>query len=386
MSSRGSCSNLGLVATMRMTFAALLKTTALAILSAILLAAGFAAPRASAQAVYGSISGTVVDNSGGAIANAAVTITDTNRGVVYNVKTAADGTYKQTHLIIGTYKALVEAPGFKQTLVEGIEVEVDTVRTVDVTMQPGDVKTTVTVTDEAPLLKTERTDVATTLTERQVDQLPTFGRNFSELMLLTPGTVQFCWGDTSTENPQGGLAVNVNGQMFVGVGSILDGTDNRDFLYGNMLIVPNLDSVDEVKVTSANYDAEFGQVSAAVITTSTKSGTNDWHGGGFWYRRSDATEARDPFAQATPDPVTGKFIPPTLWNQFGGSIGGPIKKDKVFIFGDYQGTRAHDGGSAQAQVPTAAERIGDFSSWLQGANPILTATVINSQASYLVAG
>src|SRR5215469_11902194 len=252
-----------------------------------ILCTGLVAPCARGQAVYGSIGGTVVDDSGGAIANASVTIKDVNRNIIYNVSTDASGAFKQAHLIIGTYRVQVEAQGFKQTVVENVEVAVDTVRTVEITMQPGSVSTTVTVTDEAPLLKTERTDVATTLSDRQVDELPTFGRNFSELMLLTPGTVQFCWGDTSTENPQGGIAVNVNGQMFVGVGSVLDGTDNRDFLYGNMLIVPNLDSVDQVKVTSANYDAEFGQVSAAVITTSTKSGTNDWHGGAFWYRRSD---------------------------------------------------------------------------------------------------
>jgi hypothetical protein len=341
--------------------------TAIAVL--LLLLATFGASSAKGQAVYGSIGGTVADASGGAVAHAKVTITDTGRNVVYNTETANDGSYKQTHLIIGHYRVQVEMTGFKTENTE-VDVAVDEVKTVDLTLQPGDVKQIITVTDEAPLLKTERTDVSTTLSEQQINELPTYGRNFSQLMLLTPGTVQFCWGDTSTENPQGGLAVNVNGQMFVGVNTILDGTDNRDFLYGNMLIVPNLDSVEQMKVTSADYNAEFGQISAAVVTTSTKSGTNDWHGSSFWYRRSDATMARDPFAESTPDPVTGKFIPPTLWNQFGGSIGGPIIKNKLFIFGDYQGTRAHDGGSAEAQVPTAAERGGDFSAWLVGSNPV----------------
>lgn len=323
-------------------------------------------PSAKAQAVYGSIAGTVLDGSGGGVVGAKVTITDLGRNVAHNTETNENGYYNQAHLIIGHYRVSVEAPGFKTAVAE-VDVAVDTVQSVDVTMQPGDIRQTITVSDEAPLLKTERMDVSTTLSQRQVTELPTFGRNFSELLLLTPGTVQFCWGDTSTENPQGGIAVNVNGQMFVGVGSILDGTDNRDFLYGNMLIVPDLDSVVQVKVTSANYDAEFGQVSAAVVSTSTKSGTNELHGSAFWYRRSGATEARDPFAQAPPN----DFIPPTLWSQFGGSIGGPIKKNKLFFFGDYQGTRARDGGSAQAQVPTAAERNGDFSAWLAGANPVV---------------
>ncbi len=319
---------------------------------------------ASAQAVYGSIGGTVTDSSGGAVSDAKVTITDMGRNITYNTTTNSSGAFMQSHLIIGRYKVQVEATGFKTAIQDNVEVQVDTVHTVDVMMQPGDVKQTIEVTDIVPLLKTERMDVATTLSDRQVTELPSFGRNFSELLLYTPGAVQFNWNDTSTENPQGGIAVNVNGQEFVGVGAILDGTDNRDMMYGNMIVVPDLDAVVQAKVTSANYDAEFGQVSAAVVTTSTKSGTNQFHGGASWYRRTDATMARDPFVQSTPDAVSGKFIPTTHWNQLVGTIGGPIKKDKAFFFVDYQGTRAKDGGSAQARVPTQAERNGDFSAWL----------------------
>jgi len=325
-------------------------------------------PAANAQAVYGSIGGTVVDSSGSTVGDAKVTITDTARQVVFTTQTDSSGRYDERHLIAGHYQVKIEAQGFKTEL-SAVDVSVDSLTTLDAKLQPGAVSETVTVLGVAPLLKTERTDVSTVLSSKQVNELPTFGRNFSQLLLVTPGTVQFCWGDTSTENPQSGLAVNANGQMFVGVNTILDGTDNRDFLYGNMLIVPNLDSIAETKVTTSSYDAEFGEVSAALVTVSTKSGTDQWHGSGFFYRRSDATFARDPFAQATADPVTGRFIPPTLWGQFGGSIGGAIIKNKLFVFGDYQGTRAHDGGSAQAVVPTAAERGGDFSAWASN-NPI----------------
>jgi outer membrane receptor protein involved in Fe transport len=325
-------------------------------------------PAANAQAVYGSIGGNVVDSSGSAVANAKVTITDTDRNVVFTTQTDSSGRYDERHLIAGHYQVKIEQQGFK-AVASKIDVSIDTVATFDATLQPGTVSETINVVDEIPLLKTERTDVSTVLSTEQVNELPTYGRNFSQLLLVTPGTAQFCWGDTSTENPQSGLAVNVNGQMFVGVNTILDGTDNRDFLYGNMLIVPNLDSVGEAKVTTNSYDAEFGQISAALVTVSTKSGTDKWHGSGFFYRRSDATFARDPFAQANPDPVTGRFIPPTLWGQFGGSIGGAIIKNKMFIFGDYQGTRAHDGGSQLAVVPTQAERNGDFSAWAAN-NPI----------------
>ena len=322
-----------------------------------------------AQAVYGSIAGTVFDGSGSPIPNAAVTVTNVERNTTSSVTTNESGNYSQTHLIIGHYTVRVEAPGFNVEEQQGVELAIDTVSTVDFHLKPGKVQETVQVTGETPLLKTERTDVATTLSEKQVQDLPTFGRNFSELLLQTPGAVQFNWNDTSTENPQGGIAVNVNGQMFVGVGGQIDGTDNRDMMYGNMIIVPNLDSVVEAKITSSNYDAEFGSASAAVVTTSTKSGTNQFHGSAFLYRRNDIFQARDPFTQSTPDPVTGLLLPHSLWDQFGGSIGGPIIKNKIFFFGDYQGTRAKNGGSASSVVPTAAERTGDFSAWLQGPSP-----------------
>src|SRR6201996_6125912 len=325
--------------------------------------------RAHAQAVYGSIAGTVTDSSGAPIPNATVTVTSVERNTSTSVTTNDSGNYNQSHLIIGHYNVRVEAQGFNVEVQQGVELAVDTVSTVDFHLKPGKVEETVNVTGEAPLLKTERTDVATTLSAAQVQDLPTFGRNFTELLLQTPGAVQFNWNDTSTENPQGGIAVNVNGQMFVGVGGQIDGTDNRDMMYGNMIIVPNLDSVVEAKITSSNYDAEFGSASAAVVTTSTKSGTNSFHGTAFLYRRNDLFQARDPFTQSTPDPVTGRLLPASLWDQFGGSIGGPSKKNKIFYFGDYQGTRAKDGGSATSVVPTAAERTGDFSAWLQGPNP-----------------
>ncbi len=316
---------------------------------------------ALAQAVYGSIAGTVYDSSGAGVPKAAVTITDLQKNINYTTTTNESGNYNKSHLIIGRYRVKVELAGFKTAVQESVALAVDTVTTVDVTLQPGEITQTIEVKEDVPLLKTERTDVATTLSERSVAELPTFGRNFTQLMLLTPGAIQYGWNDTSTENPQGGIAVNVNGQFFVGVGALLDGTDNRDMMYGNMIIVPNLDSVVQAKVTSSNYDAEFGSASAAVVTTSTKSGTNEFHGTAFLYRRNDLTQARDPFAQTTPDPVTGLLLPKTLWDQFGGSLGGHIVKNKIFFFADYQGTRAKDGGSGLVRVPTAAERTGDFS-------------------------
>ncbi len=313
------------------------------------------------QAVYGSISGTVYDPSGAAVPNAKVIITDLGRDQSYVTTTNESGYYNHAHLIIGQYKVRVEASGFNAYSQNTVSVSVDSVTSLDVRLQAGDVNQTVDVKEEVPLLKTERTDVSTTLSERAVEQLPIINRNFTELLLLTPGATQFNWSDTSTENPQGGIAVNVNGQHFTGVGYSLDGTDNRDFLYGNMIVVPDLDSVVQAKITSANFDAEFGQAQAAVVSTSTKSGSNEFHGSAFMFRRNDLTQARDPFSQSTPINSSGRLLPQSLWSQFGGSIGGPIIKNKTFFFGDYQGTRAKDAGSLLLRVPTSAERTGDLS-------------------------
>jgi hypothetical protein len=317
------------------------------------------------QAVYGSISGTVYDSSGGAVPNAKVTITDLGKDQSYVSTTNESGYYDKPHLIIGQYRVRVEAAGFNAFVQDTVNVSVDSVTSLDVQLQTGDVSQTVDVKEEVPLLKTERTDVSTTLSERAVDQLPIVNRNFTELLLLTPGAVQFNWNDTSTENPQGGIAVNVNGQHFTGVGYILDGTDNRDFMYGNMIVVPDIDSVVQAKVTSANFDAEFGQAQAAVVSTSTKSGSNEFHGSAFMFRRNDLTQARDPFSQSVPIDSSGRLLPQSLWSQFGGSFAGPIVRNKTFFFGDYQGTRAKDAGSALLRVPTADERKGNLSALAQ---------------------
>ncbi len=142
----------------------------------------------------------------------------------------------------------------------------------------------------------------------------------------------------------------MNGQHFSGTNYQLDGTDNQDPILGIIVINPNLDAVTEAKVALQQYDAEMGKAVAGYVTAQTKSGSNDFHGGGFWFRRTDANEARDPFTQF--QPVNGRFIPATRWQEFGGSIGGPIMKNKLFFFGDYQGQRYSTGVSNQYSIPT----------------------------------
>src|SRR5207249_5740043 len=221
----------------------------------------------------------------------------------------------------------------------------------------------VTVAGFSPVLKTDRADVATTFDTKQINDLPVLDRNFTKLILLTPGTQQLQWQHAASENPQGSTQTMVNGQHFSGTGYQLDGTENRDPILGIIVINPNFEAIGETKITSQNYDAEFGQATAGVVSVQTKSGTNAIRGSGFEFFQNDRFQSRNPFSQSLPDPLTGKFVPKTKRNQFGGSIGGPIQKDRVFFFGDYQGTRSNVGGSKLLTVPTAAARNGDLSAY-----------------------
>ena len=309
-------------------------------------------PQAAAQAVFGSIFGTVTDPSGAAVPGVKVVVTSATKGTSQETTTNADGNYSVTHLIPDVYNVRAEGAGFKAFEAKNIVVSADAAARVDGQFQVGGSTETVEVTAEAPQLKTDRADVATIFNEKAVEDLPLFNRNFTALVLASPGSQQLGWSHASSENPQGSLQTKVNGQTFAGTGFMLDGTDNRDPILGIIVINPTLESVTEAKMTSQNYEAEFGQAVAGVVASQTRSGSNSLHGSGFGFRRSDATQARDPFAQRTPDPVTGRLIPPSLYGQFGGSVGGPIIKDKLFFFGDYQGTRSKIGSSYRQSVPT----------------------------------
>ncbi len=322
-----------------------------------------AAASSYGQAVYGSIVGSVTDSTAAAVSGAKVTITDTGRDVVTSTTTNESGNFNQRFLIVGRYRIRVEAAGFKVLLQDNVGVSVDTETRVALQMQLGDVTQTMEVSAEAGILKTERSDVATTYNEKTVTELPVLNRRFTNFQLMTPGVVAFPTSLTaaSAENPQGSYRMLVNGQSFAGTSHLLDGTDNHDAVLGWIVINPTLESVTEAKITTANYDAEFGVASAGVVSAQTKSGTNQMHGSAFWFLRNDKMQARNPFTQSRVIPNSnGRTIPLTQWNQFGASIGGPIKKNKLFYFGDVQLTRRNTGGGALLRVPTAAERTGDL--------------------------
>ena len=325
-------------------------------------------PVSVGQAVYGSISGTINDPAGAAVNGAKVTATSQTKNTSVEAATNESGNYSITHLSADVYTVRVQATGFKVLEFKDVQVNVDQSTRVDGQFQVGGASETVEVTSEAPQLKTDRADVATTFDEKAVEDLPIYNRNFTTFQLLSPGTQRLNgWNHAASENPQGSQQILTNGQHFAGTGFELDGTDNQDPILGIIVINPNLDSINEVKITAQDYDAEFGKAIGAVVTSQTKSGSNELHGSIFDYQRSNSNNAKDPFTQesaALYNQLHDKTVVPSgNWNQFGGTLGGPIIKNKLFIFGDYQGTRSHVGGSAVERIPTAAERGGDLSAW-----------------------
>src|SRR6267378_6028000 len=313
----------------------------------------FLAPKALGQAAYGTIIGTVTDPSGAGVPGAKITVVDKNKGVSLSTMSNDSGYYTASNLTPGDYKLTVEAKGFKTLVQENLPVIVGSAITVNVTLEVGSLGQTITVDTTPPLIETDRAAVSTSLSSQQVESLPTLDRNFTELELLLPGAAKMPWQHGQTENPQGGIQINTNGQLFSGTNFMIDGMDNTDPVLGIISINPPIDSVQGFNATTSNFDPEFSQAGGIVIQVETKSGTNQLDGSGFEYFRNNIFQARDPFTQPT-------SVPSTHWNQFGASLGGPILKNKLFFFADYQGSRQHNPGSTGIRVPTQAERGGDL--------------------------
>ncbi len=306
---------------------------------------------ASAQSVYGSIFGTVSDASGAVIPNALITVTDASKGTVVTVLSNASGDYSVPHLIPDVYNLRVVAKGFKPFETKGITVQADAAPRIDPTLGVGsDTGTTVEVNaDSVPLLKTEKADVATIFDQQQVSSLPVGDQNFTNLQLLLPGAQVLGWSHAADENPQGSQQIQVDGQAFGGTAFELDGTDNQDPILGIIVINPAMDAVTETKITTQNYDAELGKAVSAVVTAQTRSGSNKFHGSAYDFRTGNANLARNPYSQQ-PGP---NAIPAGLKNRFGGSIGGPVLRDKAFFFFNWESQRQKVGTSATTSVPTA---------------------------------
>ncbi len=311
-------------------------------------------PVASAQAVYGSILGTVTDASGAAIPGANVIILDVGKGISSTVQSNASGEFTAEHLIPDTYTVTVTVAGFKTFTQTDIHLFADSDSKVNAALEVGSSNQTVTVNaDQVPELKVDRADVSTEFNSREIVDLPIPDRNFTNLQLLLPGAQQIGFSHAASEDPQGSKQIDVDGQAFAGVSFLLDGTDNQDPILGIIVINPNADSLSETKITTQNFDAEFGKAVSSVVTAQTKSGSNSFHGSAFDYRESNYNLARDPFTQGPSQLTPISPFPGGIKSQFGGSIGGPILKNKVFFFGDYQGVRQKVGIADIQTVPTA---------------------------------
>jgi len=306
---------------------------------------------ARAQAVYGSIFGTVTDKTGAVVPNATVTVTDETKGTVETVTSNGTGDYTVSHLIPDVYDLKVDATGFKSYISKGIQVQADTSPRVDVALEvTGAGAETVEVNaDSAPQLKTDRADVSTVFDQQQVSDLPVGDQNFTNLQLLLPGAQLLGWSHAADENPQASRQIQIDGQAFGGVAYELDGTDNQDPILGIVVVNPSMDSITETKITTQNFDAEMGKAVSAVMAVQTRSGSNSFHGSVYDFRTSNEFLAREPFTQHP-----GQFtdVPSGIKNKFGGSIGGRVIRDRLFFFGNYEGQRQRGGISELDTLPS----------------------------------
>jgi hypothetical protein len=317
------------------------------------------------QATYGNVIGTVTDPQGAVVQGAQITIVNDATGVSDTAQTNQSGNYNATHLLPGTYTITFAQEGFPNLVQKNVVVAVGTSTTLNVQLQLGEVTQKITVNAAPPVLETDRAEVSSRLSSRMIENLPVLNRNFTQFELLVPGTVSNNFQHPLNENPSNDLLVNTNGQEYANDNFMLDGTTNNDAVLGIISVNPPLDAVQEAKITTSNYDAEFSQAGGSVIQVQTRSGSNRIHGSLFEFLQNNVFQARDPFTQGlfapgTPAPAH-RGIPELRWNEFGGSLGGPILKNKAFWFVDYQGNRENLGGSVLTRVPNAAERGGDLS-------------------------
>jgi carboxypeptidase family protein len=323
-----------------------------------LLVAAFAT--ANAQQVFGSIFGTVTDSTGSAVVGAKVTVADVDKGTKFEVVTDSSGNYRQGQLIPDKYTITVEAKGFQAVKSDAVDIRVDEGVRYDASLKVGDVTTTVEVAATAPMVQSDRSDVAQTFSSKEINALPNIGRNLQSMELLNPGTAKIGWQHASDENPQNSIQMIVNGQLFDSMGYELDGTTNQDPILGIIVINPTFDSVEEVKQANQNFDAEFAYVGGGIASYSTKSGTNQMHGDVFEYLQLNTPG----FTTFAANPFSGLPAAPYRQNQFGGSLAGHVIKDKLFYFGDVQLNRQSQGASVVTSVPDAQNRNGNFSDWL----------------------
>jgi len=304
-----------------------------------------------------SLRGTVTDQSGGVVPGAKVTLTNTDTGIARGTTTAADGSYLFDLVQVGKYKLNVDKPGFETFIQDGIVLELNQNGHQDVSLKIGKESQTIEVSSNVVQVDTTGAVLGKVENQRMINDLPLVGRDTLQLGLLQAGVYAADPDDTS------GNPFSVSGQRSESLTFLLDGGNNTDFLGNNIVVSPNPDAVEEFKILTNNYDAQYGRTSGGIVNQITRSGTNGFHGDGFEFLRNNVLNARDYFLPDNLDKQAFKR------NVFGGTFGGPIKKNKTFFFLAYQGSRTREGDtSQQLTVLTPAERTGDFSGLLTGQN------------------
>ena len=315
-----------------------------------------------AQAVSGTILGTVHDASGALVAKAPITITNTATGLNRTVETDASGEFSAPSLPPGIYSLTVQLEGFKKTTLSNLVVGVDQKVRAEVTLQLGAVADVINVEGTAPVVKSDSSELGDTVTERQIKDLPLNGRDFVNLTRIIPGVVRGIPG--ANIDGAGSLAwrasasFSANGQRTRDNNFLLDGVDNNETWLNSVVVFPSVDALEEFKVQTSTYSAEFGRSSGGVVNIAIKSGSNAYHGSAFEFLRNDKFDANDFFNNRA-----GRRKPPFRQNQFGATFGGRIIKDKTFFFMDYQGGRIRQAQSYLSTVPSLKMRGGDFSEW-----------------------
>ncbi|MEN6537594.1 MAG: carboxypeptidase regulatory-like domain-containing protein [Bryobacteraceae bacterium] len=315
-------------------------------------------PSSTAQEVSAGITGRITDPTGAAVAGAKITAKDANRGTVWPTTTNDEGIYAFPRIPVGTYDLRIEARGFKSLVRSGIDLELNQRARLDLTLELGAITESIEVTGAAPLLNTETTIVGSVLTSNTVVNTPLVSRNYISLTLLAPGvTTTDPSAFNSGQRTSGGGRPYVNGNRKESNNFLLDGVDNNHTSDNLTSYQPNLDAIQEVKMITNNASAEFGNFQGGVINVTIKSGTNELHGSAFEFFRNEKLNANSWSRNYNNNPRS-----PIRWNEFGGTLGGPVKRDKIFFFGDYQGIRrATPPAVSTMSVVPAEYRTGDFS-------------------------
>jgi hypothetical protein len=312
--------------------------------------------------INGGISGVVTDSSGAVVQGATVTATNTQTGVKTTLQTDSKGFYNFPALQIGTYTVDVQQTGFKTESHTDLVIDANSAVRSDFTLQVGAIVEKVTVNTEAARVETESTQMGEVITAKTITAVPLNGRAYTDLLALQPGVSPYTSNDTGTpdisgRDVDGGLNAgnqSVNGQRETANGFMVNGSNVEEGRNNGAAIIPNLDSIEEFRIITNNFDAEYGNYSGGQVNVVTKSGTNGFHGSGFEFLRNTSFDAKNYFSLPTdPTPVFRQ-------NQFGGTFGGPLVKNKTFFFVDYQATRQTRASLINTQMPSLANFTGDL--------------------------